>query len=79
MAPASSTSCWACHSCRSIIGGRLNHFSQHPTRYKAWLFVSRLNAKHMQLAWITLGSLLVTDFYVMSVAAGWITDLRFIG
>ena len=42
------------------------------------LQVSKLNAKHMQLAWITLGTLLVTDFYVMAVAAGWISDLRFI-
>ena len=25
----------SCHSCRSIIGGRLNNFSRHPVRYKA--------------------------------------------
>jgi hypothetical protein len=69
----------SCHSCRSIIGGRLNHFSRHPARYKAWQFVSRLNAKHMQLAWITLGTLALTDFYIMAVAAGWISDLRIVG
>jgi hypothetical protein len=69
----------SCHSCRSIIGGRLNHFSQHPTRYKAWLFVSRLNAKHMQLAWTTLGTLALTDFYIMAVSAGWFSDLRIVG
>jgi len=69
----------SCHSCRSIIGGRLNHFSRHPMRYRIWQFVSRLNAKHMQLAWITLGTLAVTDFYIMAVSAGWISDLRIVG
>jgi hypothetical protein len=68
----------SCHSCRHIIGGRMKHFSKNPVRYRAWGFVSKLNGKHMQLAWITLGTLVVTDFYVMSVAAGWISDLRFI-
>ena len=23
----------SCHSCRHIIGGRLNNFSKHPVRY----------------------------------------------
>ncbi|MCT2277121.1 hypothetical protein ACIODS_28590 [Micromonospora chalcea] len=68
----------SCHSCRHIIGGRLKHFSKHPMRYKAWTGVSWLNVRHMQLAWITLGTLALTDFYVMAVAAGWINDLRFI-
>lgn len=67
----------SCHSCRHIIGGRLKHFSRHPVRYRLWTFVSRLNGKHMQLAWITLATLVVTDFYVMAVAAGWFSDLRF--
>jgi hypothetical protein len=68
----------SCHSCRHIIGGRLKHFSKHPVRYKAWGFVSRLNGHHMLLAWVTLLTLAVTDFYVMAVSAGWISDLRFI-
>ncbi|MEU9506832.1 hypothetical protein AB0D32_11190 [Micromonospora sp. NPDC048170] len=68
----------SCHSCRHIIGGRLKHFSKHPVRYRAWTFVSALNVRHMQLAWITLGTLALTDFYVMAVAAGWFNDLRFI-
>ena len=69
----------SCHSCRSIIGGRLNHFSKHPVRYKLWGFVSRLNGKHMQLAWTTLATLAITDFYIMAVSAGWISDLRIVG
>ena len=30
-------------------------------------------------AWITLGTLMLTDFYVMLVASGTITDFRFVG
>ena len=67
----------SCHSCRQIVGGRLKHFSVHPVRYRSWTVVSRLNTKHMELAWITLGTLAFTDFYVMAVSAGWISDLRF--
>src|SRR6266508_535281 len=67
----------SCHSCRHIVGGRLKNFSKHPLRYRAWTFVSKLNVRHMQLAWITLGTLALTDAYVMAVSAGWIADLRF--
>lgn len=69
----------SCHSCRRVVGGRLKHFSQHPLRYRAWTVVSRLNVRHMTLAWTTLGTLVLTDLYVMLVASGTITDLRFIG
>ena len=31
------------------------HFSKHPTRYWLWTQVSKLNTRHMQLAWTTLG------------------------
>jgi hypothetical protein len=68
----------SCHSCRHAMAGRLNHFSKHPVRYRMWTWISRLNTRHMELAWITLASLAITDFYVMAVAAGWISDLRFI-
>lgn len=68
----------SCHSCRHAMAGRLNHFSKHPVRYRLWTWISRLNTRHMELAWITLASLAVTDFYVMAVSAGWINDLRFI-
>jgi hypothetical protein len=67
----------SCHSCRSIIGGRLTHFSKHPVRYKLWGWVSKLNGHHMGLAWLTLLTLALTDFYVMAVAADWISDFRF--
>ncbi len=46
---------------------------------RIWTQVSKLNTRHMQFAWITLGTLALTDFYIMLVASGSITDLRFIG
>ncbi|MFC7448891.1 hypothetical protein [Rhodococcus daqingensis] len=67
----------SCHSCRHIIGGRLKHFSAHPVRYRLWTLVSKLNTRHMLLAWTTLGTLIITDFYIMLVASGTISDLRF--
>ena len=69
----------SCHSCRHVVGGRLKHFSKHPVRYWLWTQVSRLNTRHKLYAWITLGTLMLTDFYVMLVASGTISDLRFIG
>jgi hypothetical protein len=69
----------SCHSCRHITGGRLKHFSKHPLRYKAWMFLSKLNARHMQFAWISLITVMTTDVYILAVSAGWISDLRFIG
>ncbi|NDL59784.1 hypothetical protein F7O44_22175 [Phytoactinopolyspora sp. XMNu-373] len=67
----------SCHSCRHVTGGRLKHFSRNPIRYRWWTFVSKLNTRHMQYAWISLGTLALVDFYVMAVAAGWFDDLRF--
>ncbi|MBC6447586.1 hypothetical protein [Actinokineospora xionganensis] len=67
----------SCHSCRHIAGGRLKHFSKHPVRYRAWTLISKLNVRHMQLAWTTLATLMLTDLYVMLVASGAISDLRF--
>jgi hypothetical protein len=69
----------SCHSCRHVVGGRLKHFSKHPIRYWLWTQVSRLNTRHKMYAWITLGTLMLTDFYIMLVASGTISDLRFIG
>jgi hypothetical protein len=67
----------SCHSCRHIVGGRLNTFSKHPLQYKAWTAVSKLNARHMQYAWISLFTVAFADFYVFLLATGTISDLRF--
>ena len=67
----------SCHSCRHVVGGRLTHFSRHPVRYRAWTTVSRLNARHMQFAWVSLLFVAFTDLYVRSLATGAFTDPRF--
>jgi hypothetical protein len=66
----------SCHSCRHIVGGRMRNFSKHPLRYRAWTFISKLNAKHMQLAWTTLATLMLTDGYIALVASGTFSDPR---
>jgi len=68
----------SCHSCRHLVGGRLKHFSAHPLRYRAWTAVSKLNTRHMALAWTTLGTLMLTDAYIALVAAGAFNDLRLV-
>jgi hypothetical protein len=67
----------SCHSCRHIVGGKLKHFSKHPVRYKAWQFVGKLNARHMLLAWASLVSVALADFYVYLLASGAFDDPRF--
>ena len=78
---ANATLLWlyslSCHACRHAVGGRLKHFSKHPVRYWMWTQVSKLNAKHMQFAWISLGWVLFTDLYIRLVASGAISDPRF--
>jgi hypothetical protein len=67
----------SCHSCRHIVGGRLNSFSRHPVRYRFWTAVSRLNARHTQYAWISLVGVALTDLYVYLLAVGAFPDPRF--
>ena len=66
----------SCHACRHAVGGRLKHFSKHPVRYWFCTKISWLNRRHMQLAWTTLCTLMLTDLYVMLVAANAFPDLR---
>jgi hypothetical protein len=71
---------FSCHSFRHLIGGRVDCYSctlVSRTRHGIWKQVSFLNARHSLYAWASLISVLVADFYIRSVAAGWITDFRF--
>jgi hypothetical protein len=68
----------SCHSCRHIIGGQLKSFSKHPMRYRYWKFVSKLNARHMLLAWLSLIWIGVADLYIWLVSNGTITDYHWI-
>jgi len=68
----------SCHSCRHVVGGRLKHFSRHPVRYWMWSQVSKINTQHMLWAWITLGTLVVTDLFIMLLSSGVIPAVRFV-
>ena len=66
----------SCHACRHLCGGQVKSFSKHPIKHKFWKFVSPLNAKHMQFAWVSLFVVALTDLYVRLVASGTITDFK---
>ena len=40
--------------------------------------VSKLNPKHGNFAMASLFIVILTDFYIMALSAGWFSDLRFI-
>ncbi|MGW6153338.1 hypothetical protein ACWFRM_09440 [Streptomyces sp. NPDC055144] len=67
----------SCHSCRHIVGGKLKHFSKHPVRYRMWQWVGKLNDRHMLLAWASLISVALADFYVFLLSSGAFDDPRF--
>jgi hypothetical protein len=66
----------SCHTCRHLCGGRLDSLSQSPPRYRAWRLVSFLNARHMQIAWVSLFGVAFTDLYIRLVATDVIGDPR---
>jgi hypothetical protein len=68
---------FSCNSCRHVCGGYLKSFHAAPTRYKVWSWVTRLNEKHMEYAWVSLFSVALADLYVRLLAMGVISDLRF--
>jgi hypothetical protein len=52
----------------------VNRFSAHPLRARMWKQLSRLNARHMQIAWASLIFVALTDLYVRLVASGVFSD-----
>jgi hypothetical protein len=70
---------FSCHSLRHLAGGKLDCFSCASfgmPRYSAWRGVTFLNERHMQLAWTSLVTVGLTDFYIRMLAAGWFHDPR---
>jgi hypothetical protein len=70
---------FSCHSLRHLAGGKLDCFSCASfgkSRFAAWRGVSFLNDRHMLLAWTSLITVGLTDFYIRMVASGAIHDLR---
>lgn len=68
----------SCHSCRHLCGGHVNTFSKAPVRFRLWKAVSALNERHMQIAWVSLFGVALTDLYVRLVAMDVVRDLRLI-
>src|SRR5260221_14233351 len=69
----------SCHSLRHLAGGKLDCFSCTAFGapcHTAWTWLSFLNDRHMRFAWASLISVGLTDFYIRSVAAGLIKDIR---
>ena len=68
----------SCNSCRHVCGGYLNSFHRAPSKYKLWSFITRLNEKHMEYAWVSLIFVALADLYVRLLSMGVISDLRFL-
>lgn len=68
---------FSCHSCRHLCGGNQDVFSRSPMRYRLWKLLSRLNRRHMEIAWVSMFGVALADLYVRLVAMGTITDFRF--
>jgi hypothetical protein len=68
----------SCHSCRHLCGGQVDLFSKSPARYKLWRFLTPLNERHMQFAWVSLIWVALSDLYVRLLAMGVIHDIRII-
>jgi hypothetical protein len=71
----------SCHSFRHLSGGNVDCYScayAGPDRHAFWTTISRLNKRHGQYAWISMFTVWGADLYVRLLAAGVITDPRFI-
>jgi hypothetical protein len=69
---------FGCHSCRHLVGGKLDCFScdrRSALRHGIWTRVSALNANHMLWAWVSLFWVAFADLYVRLVSMGVIHDL----
>lgn len=55
---------YGCHSLRHLVGGGMDCFSCHTIRHKMWRGVTVLNAAHGNWAWLSLFTVVGTDFYI---------------
>ena len=70
---------FGCNSVRHLVGGRLDCFTcsaRAQVRHKAWRGAGVLNARHMELAWISLIWVALADLYVRLAAGGVFDDPR---
>jgi hypothetical protein len=59
-----------CHSCRHLVGGRLNRLSESPVCHKAYQCSSALNRRHQLFAWMSLFTVGFSDLYVRLCSLG---------
>jgi hypothetical protein len=69
---------FSCHSCRHLCGGHVDAFSKAPARYALWRWITRLNERHPQFAWLSLFGVGLTDLYIRLVAMGLLHDYRWV-
>lgn len=67
---------FGCHSLRHFVGGGCDVLSDKPVRHSLWKFVTRLNVRHMQFAWLSLFWVAFSDIYVRLCSMGIWTDYR---
>jgi hypothetical protein len=70
---------FSCHSFRHLVGGSINSYSTAPLgklRHAIWKRVTKANEHHMELAWMSLIFVALTDAYIRFVATGAIHDVR---
>lgn len=68
----------SCNSCRHLCGGRLKSLHAAPVRHRIWRWISRLNEKHREYAWVSLAWVVIADLYIRMLAAGAIHDFRLV-
>lgn len=69
---------FSCHAWRHLSGGCLNCFScssESKVRHSLWERISHYNETHAVWAWLSLGSVVITDFYIRGLATGAIHDI----
>ncbi len=69
---------FGCHSARHLVGGSLDSFHRASLRFRLWSWATSLNAQHSRWAWASLVVVAFTDLYIRLLAAGVLTDLRFV-
>ena len=66
-----------CHACRHLTGGNLRRFSKAPVRLWIWTNITTpLNKHHQLFAWLSLGTIVLSDLYIYLVSSGAFSDPR---
>jgi hypothetical protein len=59
-----------CHAMRHLVGGGVDCFSCHRTRYQLWKGATLLNVHHEFWAWASMLSVWATDLYIRLLVLG---------